>query len=1109
MKLSKITQLICLVVFMWTTTIMAQNNTYKWAKSVGTTTADASQSITLDASGNIYTTGYFQGTVDFDPGDGVTNLISAGANDVFITKFDANGNLSWAKAMGGTGSEFSYSIAVDAAGNVYSTGYFNSSTATADFDPSTNTAYLTNAGSSDIYVSKLDTNGNFVWAKSIGGTSNDAAYALKLDANSNIYIAGYFSSATIDFDPNAGAVNLTSNGNGDAFVCKFDTNGNYVWANSMGGGSIDQANAISLDANGNIYVTGNFAGTVDFDPSLTTNNLVAIATAPFTDIFVCKYDNSGSYVWAKSFASASTSAATSKYATALCIDNNNNIYITGTFTITVDFDPSANTANLTTTGNADVFICKLNTNGDYVWAKSFGGTTTETVTSIALDVDNNIYTTGSYTNTADFDPSTATSYFVANGPAGKTEIFINKLDENGGYVWATSFGSIENDKGTAIIVDSSGNIITTGTYSVTVDFNPGASVANLISNGSTDVFFSKLGTCVPVFSTDVQTSCGSYVWHGTTYTASNNTATWSSTNEGGCTDVATLNLTITGAPNTWTGSTNNLWNEASNWSCGVVANSSNDIVISSGTPTLNTDLTIPVGKSLTISGTGALIIAAGKTLTIAGSADFGGKSVIFQSDATGSGQFGPLTGTITGANNIQVERYIPAKRAFRFLSPSVTTTTTIKQNWQENAGTTAGLGTHITGTGGATNGFDVTATNNPSLFTFDNGAWSAVTNTNINVLTAGSPYRLMVRGDRSTDLTSNTSSATATTLRATGTLKTGNFIPTLNQSADGFSLIGNPYQAPIDIKAILTASTNMSSNVVYYWDPTLNARGGYVTRNLSTDVNDVTSSFNQYVQPGQAVFVKKDNTANVPTMTITEANKSVANTAAGVFRNTNTSTDFGLLRVNLQANNQTIEGALALFDDNYTWNVTSEDATKMSNLDEEVSFVQNNTNLAIALQSTPSATSELPIKIDKMRHTNYQWQFELNNYSGATPYLFDTLNNSYTQINNGTVVPFTVDSTTTNRFKIVFQNGVLSNATFDNELAIYPNPAKSGASFYADGITEATVTVYNLLGQTIPVQTKSEGTTLQVTPNTNLSQGVYLVNITSKGTTQQVKWIVE
>ena len=589
--------------------------------------------------------------------------------------------------------------------------------------------------------------------------------------------------------------------------------------------------------------------------------------------------------------------------------------------------------------------------------------------------------------------------------------------------------------------------------------------------------------------------------------AGSKTFSWKNANGGGAAiESFSASLTLTPS-NQWTGATNNNWTTASNWSLNTVPNEQSVISIpsTSNLPEISTSVVV---SGLTVSS--SLVIRPSGVLRVNGNIINNGQ-IIFKSDATGSGTFDAFSGTITGTGTVTVERYIPAKRAFRFLSPSVTTTTSIRVNWQNNGTNTSGIGTHITGTGGATNGFDATSTNNPSLFAFANGAWSAVTNTNVNVLTAGTPYRLMVRGDRTTDLTSNTSSATATTLRATGTLKTGNYTPTLNQSADGFSLIGNPYQAPIDIKAILTASTNMSSNVVYYWDPTLNARGGYVTRDLTTDVNDVTSSFNQYVQPGQAVFVKKDNTANVPTMTITEANKSVSNGAAGVFRNTNTntSTDFGLLRVNLQANNQTIEGALALFDDNYTWNVTSEDATKMANLDEEVSFVQNNTNLAIALQSNPSATSELPIKIDKMRHTNYQWQFELNNYSGAIPYLFDTLNNSYTQINNGTVVPFTADNNTTNRFKIVFQNGVLSNASFQNELAIYPNPAKSGASFYVDGITEATVTVYNLLGQTFPLQTKSQGTTLQVTPTTNLSQGVYLVNITTQGTTQQVKWIVE
>jgi hypothetical protein len=281
---------------------------------------------------------------------------------------------------------------------------------------------------------------------------------------------------------------------------------------------------------------------------------------------------------------------------------------------------------------------------------------------------------------------------------------------------------------------------------------------------------------------------------------------------------------------------------------------------------------------------------------------------------------------------------------------------------------------------------------------------------------------------------------------------------------------------------------------------------------LAADTNDVTSNFNEYLQPGQAVIVKRDNTTNVASMTFTESNKSVNNAAPGVFRQANPN-NYGILRANLQYNTndqwQTIDGALALFNADYTWDSTDADAIKLSNLDEEVSFMQNNTSLAIAMQNNPSATSELPIKIDKMRHTNYQWKFELDNYDGATPFLFDTLNNSYTQINNGTVVPFTADLNTTNRFKIVFQNAALSNATFQNTLALYPNPAKAGASFYVDGITEATVTVSNLLGQNVPVETKTQGNTLQVTPNTNLSQGVYLVNITTQGSTQQVKWIVE
>jgi hypothetical protein len=552
---------------------------------------------------------------------------------------------------------------------------------------------------------------------------------------------------------------------------------------------------------------------------------------------------------------------------------------------------------------------------------------------------------------------------------------------------------------------------------------------------------------------------------------------------------------------------NGNWNVGSTWLnssipiAGATVTIANNINITNSIETGN--LTIQTGASLTLQPTSRLKVNGNIT---------NDAQIIFKSDATGSSAFDAFSGSLSGSGNVQVERYIPAKRAFRFLSPSVTTTTTIRENWQENGGVVSGLGTHITGTGP---GFDTTATNNPSMFTYTNGAWAAVTNTNVDVLTAGTPYRLMVRGDRTIDLTNNSPTATPTTLRATGTLRTGNFSPTLNQAAEGFSFIGNPYQAPLDMRAVLTASINMNKDVLYYWDPTINNRGGYVTRTLSTSpaTNNVNSNFTEILQPGQAVFVKKDNIASTATMTISETHKAVTQGVAGVFRTSNTLNDVGMIRVNLQANVQnswqTIEGTLALFNDNFSWNVTPEDATKMSNLDEEVSFVQNNTSLAIACVSAPSVTSELPIQLNNLRHSNYQWQFELANYQGERPYLFDAQNNTYTEITNGATVPFTATTAAANRFKIVFQPSALNADDFTYGLVLYPNPAKAGDSFYVQGSSVAEVTVYNVLGQNIPVQVKSQGNALQVTPAQTLSQGIYLVTVTTEGKTQHVKWIVE
>lgn len=563
----------------------------------------------------------------------------------------------------------------------------------------------------------------------------------------------------------------------------------------------------------------------------------------------------------------------------------------------------------------------------------------------------------------------------------------------------------------------------------------------------------------------------------------------------------------------WNGNVDNDWNNGANWSEVNPPTSTDDVRISSAAPNMPSPSTNVEINSLDIQTNATLIINPTLTLKIAGDITNNGQ-IIFKSDVTGSGMFDQFTGTISGNGTVQVERFIPAQRAFRFLSPSVTTTTSIRNNWQENGGAASGLGTHITGTGGTADGFDVTGTNNPSMFTFSNGSWVPVTST-LGVLTSGTPYRLMVRGDRTTDLTSNTPTPSVTTLRATGALHTGNFTPVLNQTAEGFSFIGNPYQAPINIKTALdAASSSMNTGQLFYWDPTLNTRGGYVTRTLSeTAVNNVTSSFTEVLQPGQAIFVKKDNTSTAPSLTISETHKVVSQGAAGAFRNAVQNNSVGLIRANLQANWnnqwQTTDAALAVFKDTYSWNVTEEDAVKIGNLDEEVSFVKANTALAITQQNSAALTDELPIRLNQLRHTNYRWYFDLTHYNGYDPYLVDIESNTITAIDDATVIPFTVGADATNRFKIVFQNNTLSTPDVENPIVVYPNPS-TGGELYIKGVTgDVSVAIHNLLGQNIPATLNSRNGLVEVTTNTTLSKGVYLVSVTSEGITQQVKWMVK
>ncbi len=399
--------------------IFAQDAQYVWAKSIGDANYDLGQSVVTDAAGNVFSTGYFMGTVDFDPGAGIDNLISSGFHDVFISKLDASGNFAWAKKMGGTNYDLGQSIALDAAGNIYTTGYFRG---TADYDPGPLVFNLISNGSNDVFISKLDASGNFIWAKSVGGLTSDEGYSIFPDAFGNVYVTGSFN-GNVDFDPGAGSFVLSSSGAQDIFVLKLDASGNFIWAKKMGGTGADLPTFLKLDAAGDIYTTGYFNATCDFDPGPDVFNLTS---GGLVDIYISKLDTAGNFIWAKGIGGSTEDAGYS-----LGFDASGNVFATGFFSGTVDFDPGAGVSELVSSGSFDIFILKLDATGNFSWAKKMGGTSSDRSLSMALDNVGNIYTTGWFSATADFDPGTAT-FDLTSG--GLTDIFVSKLNAASDFV---------------------------------------------------------------------------------------------------------------------------------------------------------------------------------------------------------------------------------------------------------------------------------------------------------------------------------------------------------------------------------------------------------------------------------------------------------------------------------------------------------------------------------------------------------------------------------------------------------------------------------------------------------------------------------------------------
>jgi hypothetical protein len=474
---------------------LSQTPTVDWAHNTGFNGVDVGKDVITDPNGNVYTVGHFEASIDADPGSNVALLTSNGAADILITKLDATGNFVWAKNIGSSTNDAAFGVTFYN-NHLYVTGYF---TGTADFDPSGTVANLTSVSGTDVFLLKLDNNGNYMFAKSLGGNGDEIGYGLDFDGTENIYITGSFTSLNADFDPSGSTAILTSNGGSDAFLASYTNTGSFISAQSFGSTSDDVATAIDIDYNGFVNLTGYFSGTVDFNPApLNTNNGTSNGG---TDIFVLRF-YSGAYYSMATFGGTSDDKGL-----GITGDTDNNVTYTGYFQSAVDFNNIVGQdMTLTSAGLADVIIGKVNNYCAYMWAKQIGNVTDDKAFGITVDASNNLLLTGTFKNTIDIDPSGAGINNITS-TAGGFDIFLLKLNTNGGYVWANFFqqtsGVLNNNQGNAVHVDANDDLYVTGYMQgyLDYDFNAMQFGPTLNPYGLADVFTAKIAFSTSVFLT--------------------------------------------------------------------------------------------------------------------------------------------------------------------------------------------------------------------------------------------------------------------------------------------------------------------------------------------------------------------------------------------------------------------------------------------------------------------------------------------------------------------------------------------------------------------------------------------------------------------------------
>lgn len=468
---------------------------FEWVGQFGGNLSDAAYDVTTDKWGNVYVTGKFRLTADADFGFEEYLLQAGSDSDIYIAKYAPDQSLLWAHSFSGGSSGFpGIALTTDTMGNVYlltRLGFYSN----VDFDPGLGVNVISTDETGVGVILKLTSDGEFDWVKSLGGEEPLAQvipYDITLDDEGNIYTTGRFIHNP-DFDPGDETYILTDNGFGSIFVSKLNQDGEFVWVRSLGDsmalGGFDAGWNLSVDSSGNVLVAGTFDDNL-YPDTLLENSPISLHGIGEQNMFIAKLDSSGQFLWIKNIGNNAFYVC----GNGVVVDQQNNVYVAGTFQGTIDFDPGLDEYFLSTVGLEDTYILKLTPNGDFTWVIATNSQAEGSCHSgaLAFDQENNLYATGLMKGMVNFNPSLG-DYLLSENYAS----YVWKMDTLKNHKWALLFGGEAESivspifGSSDISLDDWNNIYTSGVFNDTVDFDPGLNIEEIISNNR-DAFLHKL-----------------------------------------------------------------------------------------------------------------------------------------------------------------------------------------------------------------------------------------------------------------------------------------------------------------------------------------------------------------------------------------------------------------------------------------------------------------------------------------------------------------------------------------------------------------------------------------------------------------------------------------